>query len=352
MAEGIERMEPGKYLIRFTYTTPEGKRKDVRRRVRADSMREARRKREDLRDRLQSPPRPDGGVTLAAFIESWIKGNATRWKSSTAYHYAKLGAIVAADLGHLPLDHVTREVIQGWRDSMTGDVSNTTVNNRLRTLRAILSEAELQGRIRAPLFKRLALKEKRKPKVFTPDDVNRFVDVCRVQAPDWYPLTLALARTGLRLGEAVALTWGQVDLDRGAITVDRNWYRGRVQMGTKGGRDREVPTTPDLQAFLEGRREDAHDALVLPAPRTGRYLTTSPTSKAYGPLSEAAELPHKAGPHKFRHSLNNAVRRVAGEVVAAAILGHDTGSNMTAHYSAPTLDEKREAVARAFGLWQ
>jgi integrase len=41
--------------------------------------------------------------------------------------------------------------------------------------------------------------------VFTPEELTRLLEVTECDCPDTYPFVLCLARTGLRLGEVMAL---------------------------------------------------------------------------------------------------------------------------------------------------
>jgi integrase/recombinase XerC len=54
-------------------------------------------------------------------------------------------------------------------------------------------------------------------------------------------LVLLGARAGLRLAEALALTWSAIDTTAGELRV----------IAGKGGRDRAVPITADLAEALE-----------------------------------------------------------------------------------------------------
>src|SRR5689334_23447726 len=61
------------------------------------------------------------------------------------------------------------------------------------------------------------------------------------------------ADAGLRLGEIIALEWGDIDFRRGQLTVARNDWHGTV--GTpKGGHSRKVPMTRRLAAALLAAR--------------------------------------------------------------------------------------------------
>jgi len=66
-----------------------------------------------------------------------------------------------------------------------------------------------------------------------------------------YPLFLLLARTGLRIGEAVALKWEDIDFNGRFINVERTYYKGRIG-STKNGKPRKVDMSWQLKdALLE-----------------------------------------------------------------------------------------------------
>jgi integrase len=81
-----------------------------------------------------------------------------------------------------------------------------------------------------------------------------------------------LADSGLRIGEAVALRWGDVDVDAGLVHVRRRLYRGRIdRTKTKYGR-RKARISDDVAGKLRTLRAGrADDELVFPN-GVGRYL--------------------------------------------------------------------------------
>jgi len=58
-----------------------------------------------------------------------------------------------------------------------------------------------------------------------------------------------LARTGVRIGEAIALRWGDIDFNGRFIKVERTYYKGRMGT-TKNGRPRTVDMSRQLRAAL------------------------------------------------------------------------------------------------------
>jgi integrase len=85
-----------------------------------------------------------------------------------------------------------------------------------------------------------------------------------------------LATTGLRIGEAIALTRADADLDGGIITV----------VNSKHGASRHVPLHPTLTRMLR-RYAERRDRLC-PAPRSDRFfLTRAGTPLSPGQLQDA-----------------------------------------------------------------
>lgn len=69
-------------------------------------------------------------------------------------------------------------------------------------------------------------------------------------APAYYPFFLCLARTGMRLGEALALQWGDIDFRSRFIEVRRNYVRGKITR-PKNGKSRRVDMSQYLAEVLQ-----------------------------------------------------------------------------------------------------
>lgn len=69
-----------------------------------------------------------------------------------------------------------------------------------------------------------------------------------------FPVFLTLARTGLRLGEALGLQWGDIDFRGGFFEIRRAWVNGRITT-TKTKKTRCVDATPQLWATLRTLRQ-------------------------------------------------------------------------------------------------
>lgn len=117
-----------------------------------------------------------------------------------------------------------------------------------------------------------------------------------------------------------------------------------------------MPMPPELIVLLDrhirslegGLGGHGAQALLFPSKRgTDRFVGS--TNKKLREMCELAGIEKHITTHCFRYSLNNLVRRTAGEVVARSMLGHVT-SEMTHRYSHVDLAEKADAQRRALGV--
>lgn len=68
-------------------------------------------------------------------------------------------------------------------------------------------------------------------------------------SPPWRLMLLTALHSGLRLGELVALRWGDVDMERRQLCVQRSSTKG-IETSPKNNRIRFVPLTAALTAAL------------------------------------------------------------------------------------------------------
>ncbi|MCB9684659.1 MAG: tyrosine-type recombinase/integrase [Alphaproteobacteria bacterium] len=74
---------------------------------------------------------------------------------------------------------------------------------------------------------------------WVPAQSNAFLDAAR-ERDDWYPFFLCALRTGMRLGEILALRWDDVDFSIGTIFAQRSFSHGAMTT-PKNGRSRHLP---------------------------------------------------------------------------------------------------------------
>jgi integrase len=157
--------------------------------------------------------------------------------------------------------------------------------------------------------------------------------------------------TGLRLGEALALRIGSVDLDARLLLVRAGVSAGQ-ETSPKGRRHRVVPlSTPAQQALARLLNRDefgSPDDYVI-ANRLGRRLDASAVRRRYKDACAQAGL-RPVRLHGLRHAAGSLVARTNDPVFVRDFLGHSKLATTDRYVSAKLRPEEFERLDRAFGI--
>jgi len=88
------------------------------------------------------------------------------------------------------------------------------------------------------------------------DELNLLLSTVQEQFSESYPLFLLLARTGMRVGEALALQWGDIDFNSRFIDVKRTLIKGRIET-PKSGKQRRVDMSKQLTEVLRAHQTES-----------------------------------------------------------------------------------------------
>jgi integrase len=207
-------------------------------------------------------------TTFGEYADRWMREHAKlHCKPSTIRGYSGLLKLyLGPRFGPVRLDQLTRDAIKSMFVELAEQgLSRNTLNNVLIVLRSVLNGAIEDGIISTNVAGKLGRFIPRDEDNFevvplTQTEVKAFLEAALLLCPDQYPLFLTLARTGMRLGEVLALRWGDIqfgedehDKNR-SIYIRRNWVEG--QFGKpKSGKERRVDLSRQLRSVLEERRD-------------------------------------------------------------------------------------------------
>lgn len=261
----------GKWQAQIHVRTPEGQRK--RKTLRGKTQRDVARQLREVRQRLDSgmPVSSRRSQTLTEYGHHWVHevlpAQVTLGTISprTADGYTTLWlAHVEPGLGHLRLDQLGPAQVRTWLASKVGTISRRKKPLSARSIAAIHSvlRRALRDALREELVTRNVATlvapprpERRNVEALTPDEATKMVRA----APDHSlgALWVLLLAMGLRLGEALALRWEDVDTDKGTLAVRRSVGRVRATPDADGKR---------ATALLVGRTKTPASTDVLPLP--------------------------------------------------------------------------------------
>ena len=262
MSVRVRPYRRGGWEVDERIVTPDGTRKRDRRRAPVSSKSAAlrwgeARERELLIRPSAAPAKPRKEVpTLAEFAEKFVDGHAraNRQKPSTVVTKESILRVhLLPRLGAKRLDAITNEDVQRLKGALQKKAPKT-VNNVLTVLSVLLRTAvEWKAIDLMPCTIRLVKVSKPSALFHDFDTYEGLVDAARSTGPNAHLAVLLGGEAGLRCGEMIALEWGDIDLAKRQLCVQRSEWDGHVTR-PKGGRLRYIPLTVRLAKALQEHR--------------------------------------------------------------------------------------------------
>ena len=191
---------------------------------------------------------------------------------------------------------------------------------------------------------------KRQPVVMSREQWQQLTDASRVSAREL--IAEFVLKTGMRINEALSITWSQIDTEAGAVTVGDS--------KTEAGSGRTIPLDGGLMRRLNTLRTE-HYTLQLANtgwnPTDLAFCTSAGNKNSYQnlqrrvltPLLKEAGLPHLTW-HHLRHNAGSYLLSENVPITAVSkILGHANPAitmGIYAHELREDLEQVREAMAK------
>ncbi len=296
---------------------------------------------------LPAADRMDRIKSVAEVVKAYLESYSLAHRAKSVLFATGRLAHVTRLLGTKLLPDVTEGAIHSFmRARLAEGVSGRTINMEVGELsRAI-------GHPWSVLWPKVRKMEERKDvgKALSSEEERRLLDAVTTQASHSRSQTLGTfvrvaLMTGMRSGEILGLTWGQVDLFRRVITV------GRAK--TSSGTGRQIPMNSDLFAVLSvhaswalkrfGAVEADHYLFPFgkPSPSDPTKPMTDVTG-AWDALRERAKVHCRL--HDLRHTAATKMAEAGvPESTMLSLMGHMSRA-MLERYSHIRMAAKREAV--------
>lgn len=253
-----------KWMVHIEYTSPSGSRQTIRKVSPIQTKRGAEQYEREVRQALldgsfgkeqtQTQSVQVQVPTFAEFADEFLANYAevNNKHSELLSKRAIFTHHLVPFFGSMKLAEIGMREIERYKAGKLKTHAKKTVNNHLTVLRKTLTTAVEWGllgqvpRIQwlaapAPSFRFLEF-----------DEADRLVAAAECE-PQWQAMIIVALRTGLRLGELMALRWDDLDLVRGRMLVQRSVTRGVV--GTpKSGKSRDVPLGASVVRTLQRHR--------------------------------------------------------------------------------------------------
>ena len=186
-----------------------------------------------------------GKITFSELVDKyliWSKANKRSWERDT---YSSKHLL--ARFGRMRLSEITPLMIEHYKAERSLKVTNSTINRELAFFRHAYNQASRWGLYvgRSPMRDVTMLEEN--PARLRYLSQNEWAKLYDESPEHLKTLFLTLVSTGLRLGEALNLTWDKVDFENGILHV----------ADSKSKRPRDVPIPSALKAALAELRENS-----------------------------------------------------------------------------------------------
>jgi integrase len=341
----------GRYMVNY---------RDALGRQRQPSFRTRREAEQFLATVLQSrqqrvTPAVDPEIKVEPYSVRWLTLVTPTLKPSTVGNYSqRLRVHIVPAFGPIKVRQLQRGQIKTLlAEKLASGLAVDSVRLIHATIRAMLNAAVDDGVILAnpanklgKILRLVRSKSARQEEIKALDraQVTVFLATTLETTPRLYPLFLTLARTGLRIGEALALQWSDLDFKGREIRVQRAVTNDGTIGTPKSGHGRTVDMSTSLRdvlqrhqaklaaAWLEQKpkRDDAGNEL----PKGPMPLWTFPSDvwtpmdhanvgKAFKRVLKDAGLPLHHSPHDLRHTFASLLLQ-QGESVqyVQRMLGH------------------------------
>jgi integrase len=167
-------------------------------------------------------------ITIAKAADLWLaRGKREKLEASTLAAYDQHVRLhIAPMCGDRKLSQITRPMAEGWRDNLMEKLSRPMATRVLRSLAAIVNEAQGRGYVAqnviAGVKVRRAKREKPKAVIPTKPQLKAILDAAKTSTePMAHPLALIVIFAGLRASELRGLPWRCIDLNAATVTVEQ-----------------------------------------------------------------------------------------------------------------------------------
>jgi integrase len=269
-------------------------------------------------------PKFDLRIKVGEYSEHWLAQVENVLKPATVDSYAQVLRLYTLPVfGNRQVRSLHRGGLKSFLAGLLGTkLSAGSVRIVYATLRAMLNAAIDDGLITsnpaARLGKTLGLIKSSKQRQEEIKAMNRDqLTAFELAALETVSLTLStmflvMARTGIRIGEAIALEWDRVNLDSRTVRVEMTYSKGRLHSPKSGhGRDVDLSRqaveslrklrTEQLETWFRKGQKGEEPALVFPS-ATGTLFDTCNVEKAFKQVLKKAKLPAHFTPHCLRHT--------------------------------------------------
>lgn len=158
----------------------------------------------------------------------------------------------------------------------------------------------------------------------------------------YYPLFCFLLYTGMRVGEALALTYDKIDFRSKIIHVDNSYYRGELSTPKTANGIRDIPLSAEVEKII---CTSSPFGLVFKN-TLGKMIDYRVLLTAWHRQQATCGFGRMHGLHALRHTFaSNLVHNGADPKTVSLLLGHGDVQTTLNFYCHADITQKRETIS-------
>lgn len=294
--------------------------------------------------------------------DNWLKEWLANWAKPLvkARTYEKYVSIVekqvAPKLGKFNISELTANVLQNFAAQLSENYAPNTVAGIIAVVKNSLVCAKKSGKVAKQFSSCIKNPRAREKEVtcFTLQEQRKIENyVIYSGKPKLFGVVLSLY-TGLRIGELLALEWGDIDLKKGVVSVTKTcrdkWENGvfikAIDTPKTQKSYRKIPLPKTLIPYLKEMKKGAKSSYVITSYKG--ELPIRSYQRTFENLLNKLGIPHR-GFHALRHTFATRAIECGMDVkTLSVILGH-TNPSITLKRYAHSLAEHQSAMMNRLG---
>ena len=289
------------------------------------------------------------GKIFKQVADEWEEEHYKHLQYQTAYRYKSLTARLVEEFGKKYIKDITPKQIEQFLFQMSNEsLSSKTIKDQLSVCKLIFKYAIIKGYTDSNITEYLS-PPKGKPKKERQSLTNEEIEIVKNNTDkDFGLLAFFLLYTGLRKGETLALTYGDIDFKNRVINISKSVeFRDHKPFLKCPKTESSIRQVPLLDIVIDKLPKLEKSEILFS--QNGKLMTDSYFFKHWNRYRKATGL--SISPHQLRHTFTTLLFEVGiSDKDTQSILGHSdiaTTRNIYTHIRQGRLSETTDKINKS-----
>jgi len=286
----------------------------------------------------------NGDLSLEAYVKEFLEWVKVTRRPHTFRSYSSVLRIFIGYLNGAGQDKhlrdMTLKVLEDYKHNRIIKSKTCTVKNHVIILKTFFQRAVEWGYLAqnpAKNLRAIEITDSKPIRYLSEEEYRRFMEVCKSEFSEFYPMFYTFVHTGLRKGELLSLEWSDIDLKNGYIYVrSKEDFRPKgINRNTGRAKERVVPIHEGLKRVLQSIPKDEQKVFkAYDKHRPRRVLIR---------IAQKAGIEGLTRLHELRHSYATFLLKKGVDIYKIKeLLGHSDIRDTMKYVHLPTIHMKDE----------